>query len=491
MSPRKLVPQTKPTSPASRFVDASATDGRQHPRRTAAAGKSQQPAMRTRVPSQPVPVRGHRASALDEGDEGDERSYGHSGAKSTAAAARSSGLQQQQLSSPARHRPGSNRNTSAADEDDSPDEDDSLDEDDFRPKHRNLWTTAEIAALKQGVEKLGVGKWTAIRNDPRWSHILSRRTPQNLYDRYRVAGFRMRRQPREQPFRKFILLDADHKPVMGGTAKSPAPVVYGRGAAGVGLGRVRHPRDAALKAAKRDDLYSPEEETCTIYLREVGNQCNQKFQSQDPLSALPMHYDVVYVFSGSRHLIPAPKLERFANYSQVWTTRAQLIRREPLKYGRFAVVDESQAADESAETEQKTTPKKKKSAPSKPIRAAAVRSREQELSKRRQAVEEAEDDEDEDEDEDENESLPTIAQSPRQATTVDRARTSAVHKSSRSSTKPNASATPSRAPGTPAFSSSSSTAAAAAASSPGRAAFGGLPPLRFSTASADTEFLGF
>ncbi|GFP90295.1 telomere repeat-binding factor 1 [Phtheirospermum japonicum] len=51
------------------------------------------------------------------------------------------------------------------------------------PKQK--WTSEEEAALKAGIRKYGIGKWSTILKDPEFSHILRARSNVDLKDKYR------------------------------------------------------------------------------------------------------------------------------------------------------------------------------------------------------------------------------------------------------------------------------------------------------------------
>eukprot|EP00126_Sphaerothecum_destruens_P008565 Sdes_comp20263_c0_seq1m13747 len=198
------------------------------------------------------------------------------------------------------------------------------------------FTPEEEAALLAGVRKHNkegqTSHWNAILRE--YEHIFRDRTGSDLKDKWR--NMQRVRSRKDLPPRKYVLLYKDHKPVKTNSGKD---VILGHGPGGSGLGRIRYPRDAALKAAKRSEIYETDSNETEVFIREVGNQCNQRKDyvfgaKREP----PRHPTTVYVYKATRKWVtPPPNVEKFKNYSKICVTKVKYLRQEKLKYGKFAV----------------------------------------------------------------------------------------------------------------------------------------------------------
>lgn len=102
----------------------------------------------------------------------------------------------------------------------------------------------------------------------------------------------------------------------------------------------RWPRDAALKAASRSDMYPDDSTICMIYLREIGPEVT------------PANYDLlllsdgqsgggvwserlfggqqVHVYRGWRTEEVAPDIPKFGQVERMWVARVEKVREEKL-----------------------------------------------------------------------------------------------------------------------------------------------------------------
>lgn len=107
--------------------------------------------------------------------------------------------------------------------------------------------------------------------------------------------------------RSFIMVDADHNELL--RADTGKPYHF----------KNRWPRDAALKAASRNEFYKGAATTTTIYIREGAVS-----KSTDD-SVLP----IVHVYEGTRTKIAAPPhLSSQAQLRTVWQSKVRKIREE-------------------------------------------------------------------------------------------------------------------------------------------------------------------
>lgn len=147
------------------------------------------------------------------------------------------------------------------------------------------WDDWEVNQLRTGVEKYGIGKWALILRDPALFFIPSR-SAQQLKDKWRNLVDPVIHS--ERIIRKFILLDQSHLPIF---SLNQTPHIYTN----------RLPRDAALKAATKDDFY-------------VDNE----FQSQIRIKEHKADASVVHVYSIGRRKIESPSIQKFSNNKFVW-----------------------------------------------------------------------------------------------------------------------------------------------------------------------------
>eukprot|EP01137_Pigoraptor_chileana_P001380 Opistho-2@38942 len=193
-------------------------------------------------------------------------------------------------------------------------------------RHGRGWSVEEISALREGVAQHGVGSWHVIQTS---QPALSLRTAAQLGDKWRNIALQRRRT--DLPPRKFALLREDHTlfRIRG------RPIVFGKAAGGKGIGRVRLPRDAALRAASRPEIYANGEVTCRIYIREIVQKCRG---ASEPPAARKTKRTTVYVYEGSRsRMVPPPNAGKIAQRGIAWRPSVHFVRKEPLRVGRFAV----------------------------------------------------------------------------------------------------------------------------------------------------------
>ena len=102
----------------------------------------------------------------------------------------------------------------------------------------------------------------------------------------------------------------------------------------------RWPRDAALKAASRDDMYPNNVPYCMIYLREIGPEVNGSNYDQFFLDELEKDVAsvamgseerrVVHVYKGRRQYEQAPPIEKFKGMEGMWVADVEKVREEKL-----------------------------------------------------------------------------------------------------------------------------------------------------------------
>jgi hypothetical protein len=189
----------------------------------------------------------------------------------------------------------------------------------YRPatehRQRQKWTAEEQERLRRGVERHGEGAWAQIWNDATLGFRNGRRTQVDLKDKWRnCTAYRTYSQ---NPIRRFILVDAQHRPVL-----TPAGQFH--------VYNNRWPRDAAMKAATKDEMYpvhpatgAPVSET-QIYLRELlASDSSARNSSMDPTLS------VVHVYRGTRQRERPPTgVPKFANARQMWVARVEKVAEE-------------------------------------------------------------------------------------------------------------------------------------------------------------------
>lgn len=186
-------------------------------------------------------------------------------------------------------------------------------------RQRSMWSDAEIAALDAAINVHGTN-WAAIRDDKSVA-IDSRRTTVDIKDKWR--NLIKIRNATTLPLRKYLVLDSVHRVLRCETSGKPR-ILYGR-----------YPRDAALKAATRDDLYPSSTDTQTvIFIRElVSNRSLESGDDEDPVetksvSVLPVYDSInrnvnlatqpVHVYEARRTRVPAPEYLGNHGVTQVW-----------------------------------------------------------------------------------------------------------------------------------------------------------------------------
>jgi len=176
------------------------------------------------------------------------------------------------------------------------------------------FSEAEVEWLRQGVTRYGFGSWADIRHDPHFKFDPVR-TSVDLKDKWRnLDGYR---KYSERQMRKYMLLNANHEPVVSRTGRS---LTYNN----------RWPRDAALKVCSRADNYPHPEGTgpITIYLRETRSGGGDAYIEP-----------VVHVYTGRRKRVAPADIKKFANVQFIWKPEVRKIRTEMLSFGATAFTE--------------------------------------------------------------------------------------------------------------------------------------------------------
>lgn len=141
--------------------------------------------------------------------------------------------------------------------------------------------------------------------------------------------------------RRYVVLDEYHQPRI--SPFTHAPHIFNN----------RWPRDAALKAATKDDMYAStndEDNTfCMIYLREVPPELNganyeqilqmdeeEEEQGRARIDPNPERR-IVHVYRGRRQWVNAPEIEKFRQANGMWVGEVEKVREEKL-FARHAVL---------------------------------------------------------------------------------------------------------------------------------------------------------
>lgn len=164
---------------------------------------------------------------------------------------------------------------------------------------RNKWDPQEVKWLRNGVAKHGEGCWTKILNDSAFK-FKADRTVVDLKDKWRNLAKYSRYS--ERPLRKYMLLKADHTPLL---TASGNPHIFVN----------RYPRDAALKVATKNEFYAEGQSTITIFIRELVES-----------DVSP----IVHVYLGSRAKDIAVEIPKFSGRRTVWVGYVEKLREEQL-----------------------------------------------------------------------------------------------------------------------------------------------------------------
>ena len=173
-------------------------------------------------------------------------------------------------------------------------------------RKRVPWTEEETENLAIGVEKHGEGFWADIFNDPEL-YFNESRTQIDLKDKWRNMTSYIKYQ--EHPIRKFVLVDSTHQMI-----RSDAGNLH--------VFRNRWPRDAALKAATKDEFYPLDENnertsTTLIHIKEL---LDQEGKRERPL--------IVHVYRVTRVLERPKNVKKFDGYAAVWVGKVEKVAEE-------------------------------------------------------------------------------------------------------------------------------------------------------------------
>ena len=171
------------------------------------------------------------------------------------------------------------------------------------------WTPDELRRLEQGVKQYGEGNWSRIWHDAELEFYRGPRTAIDLKDKWR--NLHNYRPYSEHPLRSFIIVDANHRPM-----RNPSGQLR--------IFKNRWPRDAALKAASKDEMYpilnaqtNERAPTTSIYVRELLSLDQQPFDLSEPIKS--DQNVLVHVYRASRERQAPPRnLAKFENYRQIW-----------------------------------------------------------------------------------------------------------------------------------------------------------------------------
>lgn len=151
-----------------------------------------------------------------------------------------------------------------------------------------------------GVDRFGLA-WAEILKCPDY-RFHPHRTQVDLKDKWR--NLTAYRPYGSHGLREFILLDENHQPLIRPDTGRPYHF------------KNRWPRDAALKAASRDEFYLDDAEVTTIFVREVGTT---------PNSVVP---PIVHVYQGTRRREMAPPHLNELEIRTVWSSEVCKVREE-------------------------------------------------------------------------------------------------------------------------------------------------------------------
>lgn len=171
-------------------------------------------------------------------------------------------------------------------------------------KQRVAWSDEEVHSLERGVRKHGKA-WSKIivDNDLTFN---STRSEIDLKDKWR--NLKNYKEFSTLAKRTYMVLTAEHTPFLNPTTNNPYRFVN------------KWPRDAALKAASRPEMYQDDSSTCIIYIKEI---LSENYRAH-PAVPVPVH-----VFECSRSWQQAPThLNKLGKVSVVTVTDAKKIREE-------------------------------------------------------------------------------------------------------------------------------------------------------------------
>lgn len=152
-----------------------------------------------------------------------------------------------------------------------------------------------------GVDRFGLA-WADILKCPDYQ-FHQHRTQVDLKDKWR--NLTAYRSYGSHGLREFILLDENHQPLVRPDTGRPYHF------------KNRWPRDAALKAASRDEFYSDGTNVATIFVREVG-----------AASSSPAAPPIVHVYQGTRRREMAPPHLSELEIRTVWSSEVCKVREE-------------------------------------------------------------------------------------------------------------------------------------------------------------------
>ena len=158
-----------------------------------------------------------------------------------------------------------------------------------------FWDEWEVDQLRAGVKKFGVGKWAFMLNDPSLFFIPGR-SSQQLKDKWRNLTNPIKYS--ERILKRFIFLNKDHSVKY---SLNQTPHIYTN----------RLPRDAALKAATKDDFYLTDDFCSFVWIKEDNAEA-----------------DDVHVFQICRQRVDCPKIQKFTNLKSAWIPSVIKIRTE-------------------------------------------------------------------------------------------------------------------------------------------------------------------
>ena len=172
---------------------------------------------------------------------------------------------------------------------------------------KHPWSLTEIESLKRGVAKYGEGNWAKIRDDFELPFHNNKKVRNNvaIKDKWRNIKYYIDYSAR--PIRYYALLDKFHRP-------------YRTGNDNIKIYKNRWPRDAALKAATKDEFYPTSDSTETvIYVKEIPGSFGI-----EPESSL------VHVYRAHRHREAAVNIDKFKNLKTVWQAEVEKVREEKI-----------------------------------------------------------------------------------------------------------------------------------------------------------------
>jgi hypothetical protein len=173
--------------------------------------------------------------------------------------------------------------------------------------NKHPWSLIEIESLKRGVAKYGEGNWAKIRDDPELPFHNNKKIRNNvaIKDKWRNVKYYIDYSAR--PIRYYALLDKFHRP-------------YRTGNDNIKVYKNRWPRDAAMKAATKNEFYpTPEATETVIYVKEIPGTLGV-----EPESSL------VHVYRAHRHREAAVNIDKFKNIKTVWQAEVEKVREEKI-----------------------------------------------------------------------------------------------------------------------------------------------------------------